>query len=130
MRRIERFVGIALGGETLRGLRRMVAGKANEEIVGANVRAKEIDDMCLDGHTALFIGEDGLLHMVDLTEWPKVATRVAHDDDLMAQDLLPYMHALQAAMKRHVERVERTTASYAKISDLATRIGESLTDPA
>ena len=131
IRRLERFTVADLAGATLRGMSTLVRG-----VEGANVRSLDengeplIDSDALAGRRTLFIDKNGRLGIVDLTNRvngqfrPEV--REALDGDLEAQDLGKYLRALLMVLRRHAERVEKSSKGYLSIVDLADRVQDSL----
>lgn len=120
IRKLERRLQDALGGDVLRGMVRLT--ERDWSYRGARVRAHDMDERVpRDNRWHLVVGKDGRLEMLGYIAgiWQ---TKPAHDGDLTAEDLEHVQRVFAALVERHVQSSAATVANYHRLHALAERL--------
>lgn len=132
IRRVEHFVQFAIDDGVLRGLSKLGTANGDEPIVGARVGSRKPNgewdiDAKFDSNGGMAINQKGELIRVFRKpgSW-KYTVEPVQDSALRAEDMEAYVSAARDALVRHTARADRTAKNYARICDLAERIGQSL----
>jgi hypothetical protein len=127
IRLVEEKLTLALSQDVLRGVANLCAIDG-EVFHGVRVYGSPrfgIDSyLASDGHECFVIDKHG--HLVMVRQGRPCTSRPVRDDELQAQDLEAVTAAVASALARHVQRAERTAASYERAEALSQRIARAL----
>lgn len=120
IRAIESRLVEALDGERLRGLPNL--GNDEHRFHAARVRGRYASEVLpFDGREILVVDGDGWIVFAAFSR-QGVVTKRALDDELLAEDVALLSERAQQILAAHLSRLERSTARYEKLEELATRL--------
>ncbi len=129
IRDLEQKVIDAIAGDTIRGLCDLTPSPRGTGLQAVRVHAtpRRGHDEPLDDRWVTIITKNGTLARARRTDSdPGWAVFPCGDVDIVAQDLEPYVRAVQHILERHISRAERTTSNYLRVTLLATKISNAI----
>jgi hypothetical protein len=122
VRKLEKALREALGGERLRGLPVLDVTPEGRRVHGARARGKTIDGQLEHLDAVLVIMPDGTLYMAcKTTSWPVA------DEELLVEDVEDVARSVEEVLRRHLSAIARTTARFAAMTALAEKLEAALT---
>lgn len=123
IRQIESSLLEALAGEKLKGLWVLAASPAYK-VMGANLRAKQLDKMIDIGKSALILSVEGKLEIC--SNEGALIKRPCDDSDLRAEDVESIARGVEQVLREHLQNMPKTIERFAQIERLAQRVASAL----
>lgn len=131
IRALEAKLVEALGGEKIRGMPNLTGAGEPLHAVRLNWSPRHGAGAHIphDGREVLVLANDGRLRVARRqlsTTKSQVILRDPLDEELILEDLEPFMRVVQECLERHIASTERRIEAFSKVENLARRIADAV----